>query len=52
MELDVIEKLGFVSYFLIVRDFMEYAKENNILCGPGRGSVCGSLVAYLADLLK
>lgn len=52
MELDVIEKLGFVSYFLIVRDFMEYAKENNILCGPGRGSVCGSLVAYLAGLTK
>lgn len=52
MELEVIEKLGFVSYFLIVRDFMEYAKENNILCGPGRGSVCGSLVAYLANLTK
>ena len=52
MELDVIEKLGFTSYFLIVRDFMEYAKENDILCGPGRGSVCGSLVAYLAGLTK
>lgn len=52
MELEVIEKLGFTSYFLIVRDFMEYAKANNILCGPGRGSVCGSLVAYLAGLTK
>ena len=52
MELDVIEKLGFTSYFLIVRDFMEYARKNNILCGPGRGSVCGSLVAYLAGLTK
>ena len=52
MELEVIEKLGFVSYFLIVRDFMEYAKKNKILCGPGRGSVCGSLVAYLAGLTK
>lgn len=51
-ELEVIEKLGFTSYFLIVRDFMEYAKANNILCGPGRGSVCGSLVAYLAGLTK
>ncbi len=51
-ELDVIEKLGFTSYFLIVRDFMEYAKKNNILTGPGRGSVCGSLVAYLAGLTK
>lgn len=52
MELDVIEKLGFTSYFLIVRDFMEYARNNNILCGPGRGSVCGSLVAYLAGLTQ
>lgn len=52
MELEVIDKLEFVSYFLIVRDFMEYAKKNNILCGPGRGSVCGSLVAYLAGLTK
>lgn len=52
MELDVIEKLGFVSYFLIVRDFMEYADNENILYGPGRGSVCGSLIAYLADLTK
>lgn len=51
-ELDVIDKLGFSSYFLIVRDFMEYAKKNNIMCGPGRGSVCGSLVAYLAGLTK
>lgn len=51
-ELDVIDKLGFVSYFLIVRDFMEYAKKKNILCGPGRGSVCGSLIAYLAGLTK
>ena len=51
-ELDVIEKLGFTSYFLIVRDFMEYAKNNKILTGPGRGSVCGSLVAYLAGLTK
>lgn len=52
MELEVIEKLGFTSYFLIVRDFMEYARNNNILCGPGRGSVCGSLVAYLAGLTQ
>lgn len=52
MELDVIEKLGFTSYYLIVRDYMEYAKKNNIPCGPGRGSVCGSLVAYLAGLTK
>lgn len=41
MELDVIEKLGFTSYFLIVRDFLEYAREKGIPYGPGRGSVCG-----------
>ena len=52
MELDVIEKLGFTSYFLIVRDFIEYAKNNNIPYGPGRGSVCGSLTAYLARITK
>ena len=52
MELEVIDKLGFCSYYLIVRDFMEYARQNNIPYGPGRGSVCGSLVAYLAGLIK
>lgn len=51
-ELDVIDKLYFSSYFLIVRDFMQYAKDNDIPYGPGRGSVCGSLVAYLADITK
>lgn len=52
MELNVIEKLGFVSYFLIVRDFLEYARNKDIPYGPGRGSVCGSLIAYLAGLTK
>lgn len=51
-ELDVIDKLGFTSYFLIVRDFLKYAGDNDIVYGPGRGSVCGSLVAYLAGLTK
>ena len=51
-ELEVIDKLQFSSYFLIVRDFMQYAKNNDIPYGPGRGSVCGSLVAYLADITK
>ena len=45
-ELDVIEKMGFVDYFLIVYDYCLFAKKNNILVGPGRGSVCGSLVSY------
>src|SRR5690606_11814275 len=39
-------KMGFCDYFLIVYDFVLYAKKNNILVGPGRGSAPGSLVAY------
>lgn len=45
-ELDVINKMGFVDYFLIVYDYILYAKKNNILVGPGRGSAAGSLVSY------
>ena len=45
-ELDIIESMGFAGYFLIVSDFVNYAKESNIPVGPGRGSAAGSLVAY------
>jgi len=45
-ELGVIEKTGFVSYFLIVWDFINYAREQKIPVGPGRGSAAGSLIAY------
>jgi len=45
-ELDVINNMGFSSYFLIVSDFIDWAKKNNIPVGPGRGSGAGSLVAY------
>ena len=45
-ELDVIENMGYVDYFLIVWDFVRFAHENNIMVGPGRGSGGGSLVAY------
>ena len=45
-ELNVIKKMGFAGYFLIVMDFVDYSKKNNIPVGPGRGSVAGSLVAY------
>ena len=45
-ELDVICKMGFASYFLIVRDFIDFAKSHGIGVGPGRGSVAGSLVAF------
>ncbi|WP_059103813.1 DNA polymerase III subunit alpha [Shouchella shacheensis] len=46
-ELTVIAKMGYASYFLIVADFMDFARRNNILTGPGRGSSAGSLVAYV-----
>ncbi|MDP3960321.1 MAG: DNA polymerase III subunit alpha, partial [Pseudorhodobacter sp.] len=45
-ELDIIEKMGFPGYFLIVSDFIKWAKDNGIPVGPGRGSGAGSLVAY------
>ncbi len=45
-ELDVITKMAFSDYFLIVYDYVLYAKKNNILVGPGRGSAAGSLVSY------
>lgn len=49
-ELSVLEKLGFSPYFLTVQDIVRYAKTNGILVGPGRGSVGGSLVAYLMGI--
>ncbi|MBI1883413.1 MAG: DNA polymerase III subunit alpha [Chlamydiae bacterium] len=49
-ELKVIEEMKFVSYFLIVWDFIQFAKKNDIPVGPGRGSAAGSLVAYLLEI--
>jgi DNA polymerase III subunit alpha len=46
LELGVIEEMGFSSYFLIVWDFVRYAKENGVAVGPGRGSAAGSIVSY------
>jgi len=51
-ELETIKDLGFSSYFLIVMDFIKFARENNIPVGPGRGSGAGSLVAYLLDITR
>ncbi len=45
-ELGTIESMGYVEYFLIVWDFINYAKQNGIMVGPGRGSAAGSIVAY------
>ena len=49
-ELQVIKEAGFASYFLIVQDFVNWAKENRIVVGPGRGSSAGSLVAYVLNI--
>ena len=46
LEIDVLEKQGFVNYFLIVWDFINWAKEHGIPVGPGRGSAAGSLIAF------
>ena len=49
-ELSVINKTGFSGYFLIVQDFVNWAKDNRIVVGPGRGSAGGSIVAYLSNI--
>ncbi len=49
-ELSVIRKMGYVDYFLIVWDFINYAKENGIMVGPGRGSAAGSIVSYVLKI--
>ena len=51
-ELGVIQKMGYVDYFLIVWDFIHYAREHDIMVGPGRGSAAGSLVAYTLGITK
>jgi len=50
-ELNTIEKMGYVDYFLIVWDFIKYAKDNGIMVGPGRGSAAGSLVSYTLGII-
>ncbi|MBV9010239.1 MAG: DNA polymerase III subunit alpha, partial [Verrucomicrobia bacterium] len=49
-ELDVLERTGFVDYFLIVWDFIRFARERGVPVGPGRGSAAGSLVAYVLEI--
>jgi len=50
MELDVIVRVGFAAYFLIVWDFVKFAKDNGIAVGPGRGSAAGSIAAYSLNI--
>ena len=45
-ELNVIKTMGYVDYFLIVWDFIKYARDHDIMVGPGRGSAAGSIVSY------
>ncbi len=49
-ELSVIKSMGYVDYFLIVWDFIKYAKDHEIMVGPGRGSAAGSIVAYCLEI--
>ena len=49
-EIAVISKLGFQDYFLIIQDFVNWAKDNDIYVGPGRGSAAGSLVSYILGI--
>ena len=49
-ELKTIKEMGYVDYFLIVSDFIKYAKDNNIAVGPGRGSAAGSIVSYCLEI--
>ena len=49
-EFSTIDRMGYASYFLIVQDFVRYAKDNGILVGPGRGSAAGSIIAYSLDI--
>ncbi|UUM25691.1 DNA polymerase III subunit alpha [Mycoplasmopsis agalactiae] len=51
-ECSVIKKLGFINYFLIISDMIEYADNNGISIGPGRGSAAGSLISYLLGITK
>ncbi len=49
-ELGVIEKTGFADYFLIVQDFINWAKDHGIVVGPGRGSAAGSIISYILNI--
>jgi len=51
-ELSIIEKMGFADYFLIVQDFVNWAKDRKIVVGPGRGSAAGSLIAYVLKITE
>ena len=51
-ELDIIISMGYADYFLIVSDYVNWSKKNDVLVGPGRGSAAGSLVSYLLNITE
>jgi len=51
-ELEIIDTMGYTDYFLIVWDFVRYARSNDIIVGPGRGSAAGSIVSYVLDITQ
>ena len=51
-ELDIIKSMGYSDYFLLVQDYVNWAKNNDILVGPGRGSAAGALVGYLLNITE
>lgn len=51
-EFKIIDDMGFPTYFLVVADFVKWAKENNISCGPGRGSAAASLISYCLGITE
>ena len=50
-EFNTIVEMGYVDYFLIVWDFIKFAKDNGVMVGPGRGSAAGSIVSYALDII-
>lgn len=52
LEVDIIDKLGFADYFLIIWDLIKWSRERGIVIGPGRGSAAGSLIAYLLNITE
>lgn len=51
-ELDTIKTMGYVDYFLIVWDFIKFARDHDIMVGPGRGSAAGSIVSYTLGITQ
>lgn len=51
-ELEIIDKMGYNGYFIIVWDFIKFSRENGVYVGPGRGSAAGSIVSYALNITE